>query len=309
LKRGAYECFILAVSILSIINLALVIVLPLPETREILQVCDVVLSGILLLDFGFRLISAPGRRDYLIRQHGWLDFLGSLPFQVVRPVRVFRVVRVVRLLRDAGLRRLRRAVLRDRAGSTLLGVLFLTLVLIEVVSTLILAVEVRAEGSNIHTPSDALWWTYVTIATVGYGDRYPVTDVGRVVGVVTMTVGVILYGALTAFLADAFIRRPAGAGDSAGADHAALRVELAARRQTNERQADALRDVERENGRLTAELEALRAQHATLDGSGATESPDPSPEPPPPSYPFLVPLPPTPNAAPWWRRWLLAVYG
>ena len=85
---------------------------------------------------------------------------------------------MVRLIRDAGLRRLRRAVLRDRAGSTLLGVLFLTLVLIEVVSALILAIEVRAEGSNIHTPSDALWWTYVTIATVGYGDRYPVTDPG-----------------------------------------------------------------------------------------------------------------------------------
>jgi hypothetical protein len=59
LKRGTYECFILAVSLLSLVNLALVIALQLPETREIIQVCDVVLSGILLLDFGFRQISAP----------------------------------------------------------------------------------------------------------------------------------------------------------------------------------------------------------------------------------------------------------
>src|SRR5215203_1180421 len=147
LRRGTYECFILAVSILSITNLVLLFILPMPETREIIQVCDLVLSGLLLLDFGFRLIIAPSRRDYLLRQHGWLDFLGSLPLPGVRLARAFRIVRVIRLLRDAGLRRLRRAVLRDRAGSTLLGVLFVTLVLIEVVSTLMLAIEVHAEGS------------------------------------------------------------------------------------------------------------------------------------------------------------------
>ena len=58
------------------------------------------------------------------------------------------------------------------------------------------------------------------------------------VGVVTMTVGVVLFGALTAFLADAFIRPPASEGDSAGADHAELRAELAEIR----RELRALRD-------------------------------------------------------------------
>jgi len=226
LKRGTYECFILAVSVLSIANLVLLFALPLPETREIIRVCDIVLSVILLLDFGFRLIIAPSRRAYLIQQYGWLDFLGSLPFPGVRLARVFRIVRVIRLLRDTGLRRLRRAVLRDRSGSTLAGVLFVTLVLTEAVSALILAIEVRAAGSNIHTPSDALWWTYVTIATVGFGDRYPVTDPGRVVGVMTMTVGVVLFGALTAFLADRFIRPRAREGAGEGADHAELTAEI-----------------------------------------------------------------------------------
>src|SRR3954453_2816552 len=227
LKRGTYECFILAVSVLSVANLILLFALPLPESREIIRVCDVVLSTILLLDFGFRLIIARSRRDYLIQQYGRLDFLGTLPLPGVRLARFFRIVRLIRLLRDSGLRRLRRAVLRDRSGSTLAGVLFLTLVLIEVVSTLILAIEVRAEGSNIHTPSDALWWTYVTIATVGFGDRYPVTEPGRVVGVLTMTVGVVLFGALTAFLADKFIRPRASEGDGDGADRAELRAEIA----------------------------------------------------------------------------------
>ena len=238
LQRGSYECFILAVSLLSLVNLTLAIALTPPGTGEILQVCDVVLSGILLLDFGFRLISAPSRRDYLIRQFGWLDLLGSLPYPGLRVARFFRIVRVIRLLQDDGLRRLRRRIVRDRSGSTLLGVLFLTLVLIEAGSLLIYEIEVRAQSSNIQTPYDALWWTYVTVATVGYGDRYPVTNAGRVVGVVTMTVGVVLYGAVTAFLADKFTGPRANEGAGAGADKYDLRADLAEIR----RELRALRD-------------------------------------------------------------------
>ena len=251
LKRGSYECFILAVSILSLINLTLALAVTPQRTGQILQVCDVVLSGILLLDFGFRLISAPSRRGYLIRQYGWLDLLGSVPYPGLRLARFFRIVRVIRLLRDDGLRQLRRGILRDRAGSTLLGVLFLTLVLIEVGSLLIFEIEVRARDSNIQTPSDALWWTYVTIATVGYGDRYPVTDPGRVVGAVTMTVGVVLFGALTAFLANAFMSRRANEGASTGADTADLRAELAEIR----RELRALRD---EGATIRREPQELR---------------------------------------------------
>ena len=48
------------------------------------------------------------------------------------------------------------------------------------------AVEKDASGSNIHTIGDALWWAVTTVATVGYGDRYPVTPEGRGVALVLM---------------------------------------------------------------------------------------------------------------------------
>jgi hypothetical protein len=55
----------------------------------------------------------------------------------------------------------------------------------------------------------------------------------------------------------------------------------------------ALRELERENGRLTAENDALRAQNATVAAPGSTDRPDPTTEAP----------------GPWWRRWISAVYG
>jgi len=72
-------------------------------------------------------------------------------------------------------------------------------------SIFILEVEENAPGSNIRTAEDAIWWSYVTITTVGYGDKYPVTTEGRIIAAVLMTVGVGLLGTFTGFLASWFV--------------------------------------------------------------------------------------------------------
>jgi voltage-gated potassium channel len=69
----------------------------------------------------------------------------------------------------------------------------------------ILWAESRTPDTNIRTASDALWWAYVTITTVGYGDRYPVTGWGRVVGVLLLSTGVGLFAVITGFIANAFL--------------------------------------------------------------------------------------------------------
>ena len=68
----------------------------------------------------------------------------------------------------------------------------------------ILQVE-KDPNSNIKTAEDALWWAYVTITTVGYGDKYPVTTEGRLIAVVLMTGGVGLFGTFTAYIASWFV--------------------------------------------------------------------------------------------------------
>lgn len=78
-----------------------------------------------------------------------------------------------------------------------------------------LSFENGARGSNIHTFGDALWWAVVTVTTVGYGDRYPVTAGGRGVAVVLMLVGIGLIGVLTATVASYFVEQRADEGTAA----------------------------------------------------------------------------------------------
>ena len=94
-------------------------------------------------------------------------------------LRIFRLVRVFRLLREYGVKNIARSLLKDRAGSALLTLLLMGILVLEFGSLEILHVEQNAPGANITSASDALWYVIVTISTVGYGDRYPVTNEGR----------------------------------------------------------------------------------------------------------------------------------
>jgi voltage-gated potassium channel len=71
-------------------------------------------------------------------------------------------------------------------------------------SVAILQVEDDPTG-NIKTAEDALWWSYVTITTVGYGDKYLVTSEGRLIAAFLMTAGVGLSGTFTGYVASWFV--------------------------------------------------------------------------------------------------------
>ena len=83
-------------------------------------------------------------------------------------------------------------------------VVLLTVVVIEFGSMAILAVEENAPNGNIKTASDALWFLVVTISTIGYGDLYPTTNLGRVIGTLILITGVALFTTLTGYLAHFF---------------------------------------------------------------------------------------------------------
>ena len=83
--------------------------------------------------------------------------------------------------------------------------LFVGILVLEFGSLQMLNLEQYAPGANITTASDAIWYTIVTISTVGYGDEYPVTNRGRWFGTVVIVTGVGIFGAFTGYLANLFL--------------------------------------------------------------------------------------------------------
>jgi len=73
--------------------------------------------------------------------------------------------------------------------------------MIIIMGAAVLDIERGAPGSNIKTPMDALWWGMVTITTIGYGDKFPVTTEGRLIAGVLIIFGVALISAITASFA------------------------------------------------------------------------------------------------------------
>jgi voltage-gated potassium channel len=205
LKSPGYEIFIGVLSVLSIVNLLLAVLIRDPDLQTILTVMNGLFSAIFLGDFIFRLATAPARGAYFFRHFGWADLLASLPLAQLKILRVFRLIRVYRLLRAMGPRTVWRTLIHDRAGSALLVLLLMGILVLQFGSLGMLYLEEDAEGANITTASDALWYTIVTISTVGYGDRFPVTDAGRLWGTAIIVVGVGIFGTFTGYLANLFL--------------------------------------------------------------------------------------------------------
>ena len=247
--RTNYEIFILTLSLLSIVNL-LIALLPIDQdVKNLVYIIDVAITPIFLFDFFRRLISTPSKGGYLIEGGGWLDFIGSLPFPVLRLARLYRMWHVYRKLRRLGMRHLWLTYIKSRAESTLMTLLFLTIVVIEFAGIFILVTEGHDPTANIKTASDALWWAYVTVTTVGYGDKYPVTNSGRIVGVLLMTIGVGLFGVITGYMANAFLQSPTVQQEES-APPLDLRNSVEAIRQL-------LLEQEQTNAELKAKLEAI----------------------------------------------------
>jgi len=213
--NATYELFVFLLVLLSIASGVLAFLLNREEARRVAWLVDAGISLFLIADAIVRLMRAPRKRCYLIDYNGWMVLVGSLPVPGVRVLRLLQTILLARRLRRSDYAMMGRVVVERRAQSALAVAAFLAISVLEVGGIMILGAESHSPAANIQTASDALWWGYVTVATVGYGDKYPVTNAGRAVGVLMMTIGVGLFGVITGFLADWF-RRPRKAASRAG---------------------------------------------------------------------------------------------
>ena len=176
------------------------------EIHVLLRDIDYVICVIFFIDFLHRLFTAKNKLHYL--RWGWIDLLSSIPISFFPAGRIFRVFQLVRVLRAIrSIKFLSHYFLKNKINSAFTSAAILAFLMIVFCAIAILKFEKDAKGSTITTAEDALWWAYVTITTVGYGDKVPVTTEGRIIAAALMSVGVGLFGTFTAYVASWFVAK------------------------------------------------------------------------------------------------------
>jgi voltage-gated potassium channel len=146
--------------------------------------------GIFVVDIVVRLALADERLRYLTRH--WYDVL-VIALPLLRPLRLLRLIPLLSVLN-----RRAKITLRGRVGIYVAGGASL---LAFCAALAVLDAERSNPHANITDFSDAVWWAVTTMTTVGYGDHYPVTALGRLIAFGVMIGGIALLGTVTATLA------------------------------------------------------------------------------------------------------------
>jgi hypothetical protein len=202
----SFELFVLALSVFAISNLVWLIIPTRQSIDDVVRIIDVWISAIFFADFLLQIRRAPKIRTYFFRGGGWIDLVSCVPLPIFKLARIPQIVRVWRPAYKMGGHKVFRRLMENLAASALLIAIFLVVVVLQYGAIFILWAEDQDANANIKNGSDAVWWAYVSITTVGYGDRFPVTNAGRLVGIVVLAMGMGLFGVITGYLANLFLK-------------------------------------------------------------------------------------------------------
>lgn len=133
----------------------------------------------------------------------YLPFLISIDLRVVRLLRLFRLFRVLKINRYTTALSTLVKVIKDKADQ-LVSALFVSLVLLIISSVLMFNVERTVQPEKFTDVFDAMWWAVATLTTVGYGDIYPLTLVGRILSSVIAFLGIGIVAIPTGIIASGF---------------------------------------------------------------------------------------------------------
>ncbi len=207
-KSRLFSFFIQALILVSIITFSIETIPNLkPQTIKILQSIELFSVIIFTVEYILRIFVADSKPKFIFSLFGIIDFLAILPFYLsfgidlrsLRALRFLRLFRVLKLARyNKALKHFTKAI--KMAKEEILLFLFTTLILIYFSAIGIYYFENQAQPEHFSSIFDSLWWSIITLTTVGYGDVYPITVGGRVftffilmigLGIVAIPTGII----------------------------------------------------------------------------------------------------------------------
>lgn len=211
--RLVYEIIFTLLAIIAVI----ITLLDLTETinlshNNILNTLDVSIFYIFIFDYVIRLIASKDKKYFV--KNNIPDLIAIIPFNSL--FRVFRIAKLFRLAKFAKMTKLLKLMrfigVLARLNKRIKGVLktnglnnalWLTLIVI-----LLSAIGIYvAEPDTVKTFENALWWSFVTATTVGYGDIFPTSQIGRIIAGILMLTGIGTIGMITGSISTYFMTR------------------------------------------------------------------------------------------------------
>lgn len=218
-----FDVFIIFLIVLNVIALLLESVSPLQlkfgrefNLFEIFSVIVFTLEYILrlwtvTLRQGFQ-NSFKGRIKYFFTPLALIDLMAILPFylpfigidlRLLRILRMFRIFRLFKIARYVIALALINRVIKQKKEELIISLIFTVFILL-IASTLMFYVENEVQPENFSSIPETMWWGIATLTTVGYGDLYPITGLGKFLGGTISIIGIGLFALPTGILASGF---------------------------------------------------------------------------------------------------------
>jgi voltage-gated potassium channel len=184
-----------------------------------LSLFEIVTVLIFTVEYLLRLWVAPIKYEqskrpkikYIFSFYGIVDLAAILPFYISLfgfgvDLRVLRAARLLRILKishyNTALQDLALAIYDER--KSFVSAIYIFTVALLITSSLIFFAENSRQPEDFRSIPDAIWWSLITLTTVGYGDVSPITPIGKIIGAITALLGVCTVALLTGIVGNAF---------------------------------------------------------------------------------------------------------
>lgn len=175
------------------------------QLMSIITYFDLGVVLILIPEFSFRLWRSEDRKQFL--RSNWAELPGMVPEILVGPISVyFRYFRFIRIIRILALFKGNIRHLLTFLHETKLDYSLVVIIVILVAGALSFFIVESGHNINVDSVDDGFWYVLETITTVGYGDVHPITETGRIIGIIMMFVGISFMGIITGAFASVLIK-------------------------------------------------------------------------------------------------------
>lgn len=163
-----------------------------------LDISDIVITYIFITDYIFKIIIADKKTNYILSFYGLIDLLSIVPSLIpgaVLDLRTLRLVRTFRILRLFKIKTHSDSVVAlinvfKREKDILIATFFGAFMIIICSGIIVYGVESPAQPDVFENIPQAIWWAIATMTTVGYGDIYPITLLGKIIATILIFVGI-----------------------------------------------------------------------------------------------------------------------